>query len=277
MDMNWIQSLIYGLVSGFTEFVPISSQAHQELLIELFGVQGRDPFRDFVVHLSILFSLYSGCRAMLDNLRRENRQQVHNRRSTARTSRILLDQRFVKNATIPMLIGLLVLSYIFNGKSNLLVTAVFFLVNGIILFVPGRMMQGNKGAYSMSYMDSLLTGCLGALSAISGISRVACITSASIGRGANRQKALNWAFLLSIPALMLLSGLDVLKIISGTGNINFWGSFFTYIVSAAGAYIGGYYSIVLMKFLTVRVGFSGFSYYCWGASLFTFLLYLTIV
>lgn len=276
MNMGWLESLIYGLISGLTEFLPISSQAHQRLLMQMFGIYERDPARDLVVHLAILLALYSGCRSLTEHLRRERNQRKHSRRGQVRTSRILLDDRFVKNAAVPMLIGILVLTYAFQTDTDLLSVAAFFLINGIILFSSGRMMQGNKDVRSMTYLDSLLIGTVSALSAFTGISRVGCITSTAIARGADRQSSLNWAFLLSIPALILLMGIDFLKIISGAANISFWSSFFTYLLSAGGAYVGGYYSVKLMKFLTVRVGFSGFSYYCWGASLFSFLLYLTV-
>ena len=277
MNMSLLESLIYGLISGFTEFLPVSSQAHQNLLIQLYGIDTPDPIRDLITHLSIFLALFSGCRVMLEHLRRERKLQLHKRRSYGSSPRILLDTRLVKNAAIPMLIGLLILSYVVNSNSSILFTAIFLLINGIILYMPSRMMQGNKDARSMTAFDSIFIGIAGALSAFAGISRVGCTTSAATARGAERQKALDWAFLLSIPALIALLGIDVLKIISHSGGISFWGSLFSYLLCAAGAYCGGYLSIMLMKFLTVRIGFSGFAYYSWGAALFTFILYLTAV
>ena len=62
--MSWLESLIYGLVSGFSEFLPISSRAHQDLMLLLFGVEGHDPIRDMLVHATMLFSIYSGVFSM---------------------------------------------------------------------------------------------------------------------------------------------------------------------------------------------------------------------
>jgi len=275
LNLNWLESLIYGLVSGFAEFLPISSRGHQQLMLHLFGAQFTDPVRDLLIHLTMLFVLYTSCRRMIDNLRRE-RQQRQNRRVTGRASGTLLDYRFIKNAALPMLAVILILSYIVKSTQNLLLTSVFLLFNGLILFASGRVLQGNKDARSMSMFDSLLVGVLSGLSIIPGISRIGCTTAVSVIRGADRQHAFNWALLLSIPALFLLAGLDILNIISVAGSIPFWRSFFTYILSMIGAYFGGYYGISFMRFLAVRTGYSIFSYYCWGASLFTFLLYLTV-
>ena len=40
------------------------------------------------------------------------------------------------------------------------------------------------------------------------------------------------------------------------------------------ACIGARLGVILVRFLAVKTGFSGFAYYCWGAALFTFLIFL---
>ena len=69
--MNWLQSLIYGLVSGITEFLPISSSAHQIILQKMFGQSGADPLQNLLVHLALLFALFTGGRSFIDHLRRQ--------------------------------------------------------------------------------------------------------------------------------------------------------------------------------------------------------------
>ena len=56
--MNWLQSLIYGLISGLTEHLPVSSLAHQRILHSLFGVSQSDPICDLLVHLAVLFAVF---------------------------------------------------------------------------------------------------------------------------------------------------------------------------------------------------------------------------
>lgn len=276
MNLNWLESIVYGFISGITEFLPISSKAHQMILLHLYGADSIDPVRDLFVHVALLLSLYTGLKPILDNIRRENRQQ-NGRRIHTYASRNQYDTHLIKNAIFPMLIGMFLVSYIFKSGNSLLLTSAFFLVNGIVIFLPIRMMQGNKDARSMSLFDSVLLGISGALSAFPGISRIGCTTSVAVSRGASRQNALHWAFLLSIPAIVALCCFDFIEIITCAENIPFGNSFLTYILSAIFAYAGGFLGIGLMKFLTVRVGFSGFAYYSWGAGLFTFLLYLLVV
>lgn len=273
--MNWLESLIYGLVSGLTEFLPISSRAHQDLILMLFGANGHDPFRDFLVHGAMLVSIFSGCRAMLGQLRRENAAAIHGRSIHTRPKSIH-DIRLVKNAFLPMVIGILVLTYVVGIRSSLIYVALFLLINGVILFVPDRLVRSNRDARTMSGLDSFLIGIFAALSAIPGFSRVGCCTSVAVCRGADQRKALDWALLLSIPALALLMIVDIFGMFSFAGISGFWSNFFGYLLSGFGAYIGGYISILLMKFLIVRTGLSDFSYYCWGAALISFVLYLIV-
>ena len=273
--MNWIQSLIYGLVSGLAKFLPISSRAHQNLLLLLFGCDGHDPIRNFLIHGAMLLSVYSGCRSMIEQLRRENAALLH-MRGRANAPKRMLDLRLVKNAIIPMLIGILVFTYVTGSNINLMWISLFLLINGIIIFIPERMIRANRDARTMSFFDSILMGVFNALSAIPGFSGIGCTTSVAISRGADSRKALDWALLMSIPAIVLFMGIDFVGFFSFDGFGSFWSNFFGYILSAVGAYVGGYISILLIKFLAVRNVFSSFSYYCWGASLISFMLYLTV-
>lgn len=271
MNMSWLESIIYGLISGMSEFLPISSKAHQELAMLLFGVSQNDPVRDFVVHIALIFALYYACTPMFQQIRRAPRG------SYQYTTRQIVDKRFTRGSTLPMLIGLIVLWYAVRDiEGNLLIYSGMLLLNGILLYLPGRMLQGNKNARSMSQLDSVVFGLVGGLGSITGMSRVGCQTGLAIARGADRQQALNWTLSLSMPALAALAFLDILQIFSA-GNVPFWASFFTYILSAAGSFAGGYCAIKLAQLVMARVGFFGFAYYSWGAALLSFLLYLFAV
>lgn len=276
MQLNWIQSLLYGFVSGFAEFLPISSRAHQDVLLNLFGYTQHDPVRDLLIHIVVLLSLFSCCKDLFSQFRRENRQKVHNYRGHRNTQNAYV-LRLIRTALFPMLIGLIFVSYIYKGDMNLLISSLFLLVNGIILYIPCRMLQGNKDASAMSVFDGWLIGLASALSAFGGISRIGCGVSAGMIRGADRKKALNWALILSVPALIFLSVSDLLGIFIDNSQISFWANFFGYVLSIIGAAIGGYLSVLLIRFVTNRMNYVGFAYYSWGFALFTFIMYLVIV
>ena len=159
--MNLFQSLICGLVAGIAEFLPISSQAHQRVLLYLFGINDMDPVRNLFIHIGMLFALFTGIRPYLDQIRRE--QALNRRRSRERSSlRTFADMRLVRNAVLPMIVGILLVSYIFSWDGSLAIVSLFLVVNGIILYLPERMIQGNKDSRSMSRLDSYLLAFSGA-------------------------------------------------------------------------------------------------------------------
>lgn len=267
--MNLFQSILYGLISGLSEFMPASSRAHQYIILELFGGQV-DPVMDFFVHLAILFALYFGARNLFDAFIRERR--IASRRSRRSSARDYTNP-FIRTASVTLIISYVCLTYIFSRSFSLLAISGFCLINGIILFVPDRLIQSNKSAQHMTTFDSMLTGFFGALSAFPGISRVGASNAYAIARGAGRQHAFNWSLLISLPSIALLLLLDVIGMFTGALPITFM-RVLGYLLAAGFAYLGAHLSISIMKFLAVKIGFSAFSYYSWGMALFTFILYL---
>ena len=67
--------------------------------------------------------------------------------------------------------------------------------------------------------------------------------------------------------------LDVLALSGGLGTLSFL-ILIRYIVTAAVAFGGAFLGIKLMRRLAAGNGFSLFAFYCWGVSLFTFILNL---
>lgn len=273
MNMNWLESLLFGLVSGISEFLPVSSHGHQKLLLHLFGMQENDPVRSLIIHIAMFLALYFNLKGNVTHPQVERGSRRHGRSTSPKA----YDLRLVKNAAIPMIICICVFTYIFNRIDQLPVVVIFFIINGILLFLPERMMIGNKDARSMTVFDSLLIGFMGALSAFSGISRLGAIVLAAQARGSNRSKGLCWFLLLSAPALIMLIIIDFFTIATGGAIFSFWGNLVGYILSGIGAFATGYLGIILVKYLNVQTGYTAFAYYSWGIALLTFLLYLAVV
>ena len=272
MSINFLQGLLYGFVSGLTEFLPISSQAHQALLIRLFGMQQRDPVLDFIVHGVLLIVLFRTVNNTFYQIKRVRGRSVNYSGNVA-----AMNLQFVKKAALPMILAMLLLLYIMKSGDNLLYTAIFLILNGMILFFPSRMLQGNKDARNMSYFDSLLMGVFGAFGTVCGVSRIAVTTSFLTGRGADRQHALNWSLMLGVYALVILIGYDLIGIFSSIMLIPFWSNFFSYLSAAVGALFGANVSIRLIRSFIKQSNLSTFAFYSWGFGLLTFFVYMMVV
>ena len=273
--MNWLQSLIYGVISGLTEYLPVSSLAHQRILHSLFGVSQSDPICDLLVHLAVLFAVFTTCKDLLHQFRGGS-VQVHNRRSQQRVQNSY-SMRLVKTAFFPMIITMIILAYIRKGDVSLISVAIFSIINGILIYLPNRMLQGNKDASGMSVADSWIVGLAGSLSVLGGVSRIGATVSVATMRGADRNKALSWALILSVPALVVLCGLDFFNIVFYSGVINVLGNLLGYILAIIGSYFGAVASIMLVRYITSHTSHIWFAYYSWGVGLFSFILYLIVV
>lgn len=267
--MKFFESIVYGFVSGLSEILPVSSRAHQGILLKLFGETEANPLLNLMIRLGVLAAVFFNCRDLLNKLLSNQRTGQRSRRYATRNA----DYRFLKNAAIPLVVGLVLFTYILNTTLTLTRIAIFSFINGLLLFLTDRMMQGNKDTKHMSAIDSYCAGILGAFSVLPGVSRVGVMTSYTSMRGADRGKALNWALILSIPAMIIYILFDFFALFSGFQAVRFV-IFLGYILAMGAAFAACYMAITIMRFLSVRTGYSGFAFYCWGVALFSFVLYL---
>lgn len=277
MDMNWFASILYGLVSGITEILPVSSQAHGTLLMKVFGA-GEDPLLRLLVHTAIWEALYLSLRNHVDLMLQErDLSRIPPKRRDRQPDPIpLFDLRLTRSALIPMLLGFGVYPLLMSWQTDLSKAAIGLLLNGLILYLPSRMRSGNKDSRSMTGLDGLLLGISGALAVFPGVSRIGAVASAALSRGAEKEHALRWSLLLSQAALMGIIGFDAYGLLQTGVDPLTIPAVLSYALSTAAAFFGAAAGIRGMRFLAVHTGFSGFAYYSWGAALFAFLMYLTI-
>lgn len=267
VDMKLLECFFYGLISGLTEIVPVSAVAHRVLLGRLMGIDEAPAAACFLLRLVVMIMLLFCCRHELAQVMAVSRRGRQLRRSA--------DFLLLRTAAVPLLLGFFLLPRVSGIAGNLPLLSLMLLVNGLILYIPGRMLQGNKRARAMSPWDGMLMGVLGIAGVVPGISRVGTLTSVAIGRGADKQQALKWALLLSIPALAVLMVMDLVSLFGGAPGAAF--GFVGTLLAAMGAAAGSFAGIRLLRYLAVKTGFSGLAFYSWGAALFSFVMYLTVV
>lgn len=274
MEFTWFESILYGIVSGLAEFLPVSTEAHQQLMLRLFGVDTVDPVRNLFVHIAALVAVYINSRSFFEHIRRE--RSVRRSRNYKSNSRFLYDYKFLRSAAITMLIVYFIIRGVAKSDDNLLLCAGISLFNGLILFVADRMVQGNKDSRLMSSIDSMLVGAAAGISALPGFSRVGCAAVVASSRGAERKYCFNWALLLSIPALFGAIVMDFILLFGGSAH-QFWPNVLSYLLSSLCTYLGCYLGIRMLKYISVKSGFSAFAYYSFGLTLISFVLYLMVV
>lgn len=273
--MKFLENLIYGFIAGLTEILPISSTAHQRLLDSIFGANLVTPAGNLFIHISVLIAVYIETARIRDQISKARQNTARRKSNSRNSSRSLAEYRFISNMTVPFLILFFLLCYIIPNLVSLLFISVVLVLNGLILFFPERMLQGNKNAKVSTKIDALSIGAISALSALPGFSRIGGTLFAATFRGADRKSAVNWALMLSVPALWAGILLDFLAIFSGTGMF-LWSNFFYYILSGLTAFLGTRAGVYFLRKHIRKNGTTGYAYYCWGAALFALILFLTL-
>lgn len=270
---QFLESILYGFVSGCAEILPISADAHRSIMMKLCGVDMKIPLMDLFVHLALLVAVFYCCRNLIVRIRHEARFSGKNRRHTY-DNRGYHELRLLKAITVPMVIGIGLRLLTVHLTGNYLLISLFLLINGAFLLLQDHLPYGNKTAGKLSGLDGIIAGILSALSVFPGISRNGVILSYAIARGSDRTSVINWILLLMIPALIVLCVLDIVAIFTvGFGITSFVGFLYCLLASIT-AFIGAYLSIRIIRILAVNTGYSFFAYYSVGAALFSLVLYL---
>ena len=274
--MSFFASIFYGLVSGLTEIFPVSAQANQMVMRQIFGVAQKEPIRDLLVHLAVIIAVFLACRGMFGKIRREQTMAYRMRRnpSQIRALKGVYDMRLVRTAAPIMMAGMLANLFFRDFYSNRILFALMLLLNGAMTLVPTYMHQGNRDARTMTRLDGMLVGFAAALSAIPGISRNCTIMFMALIREADKNNGVIWALILSVPAMIMLALLDVIAMFTvGIGAISLL-TLAGYLLSMVFAFIGAYLGVTFIRMLITRSDYSVFAYYDFGLALLSFVLYL---
>lgn len=277
MPQGLLHQFIYALFSGFTEFLGVSAPPHQMLYEKMFGFQHPNAMLTLCIRLGVLTAVFVCCNGQIRRLLRQRRlaARFRHRRNYQGDVTAILEMRLLKTAVVPLLISVLFYRRAGEWINKVQWLALTLALNGVFLFIPRLVSQGNKDCRSVSRLDGVLMGLGGALAAIPGFSRMGGILSAATARGVDRGYALDTVLLLSIPVLAGLLLFDIYAVLTAKLVLGLV-AVLVYILLAAVAFVGAWLGIKLMRFLSVKVGFTGFSYYSWGLALFTFILYLMI-
>lgn len=276
MALNWLQSILYGLLSGLTDILPVSAEAHRILLLKFFGLQDNMNAMDFLIHLAVFAALYFSSQTQLVRMSRARALARIPKRKRKRPLdiRSLMDMSLVRTMLVPVVIGLFLYQYASGLKSNLMLLSVFLFLNGIVLYVPQFLPSGNRDSRTLSRVEGLLMGLGGAVSVVPGFSAIGVSTSIGSVCGVEKSYSLNMALLMNMALTLGFLVYDVLGIVeNGIGTLSFM-IFIRYILTALAAFGGCFLGIRIMRYLAAHHSFALFALYCFGLALFTFILNL---
>ena len=274
MEWNGLSGLIYGFFSGLFEFLPVSPQVHEQVIMKLMGLPDGGCGLSLAVHLGALAAVIASYYASISKLAREQKIATQPKRNRKRQPDCvsLMKLRLLRIAAIPMVLSSLIAPWLMQYFGRMWLVAILAVLSGVVVLLPHYMTRANKDARTLSPLDATLIGMSGILGAIPGFSRVGFLTSVASMRGADRQFALEFTYLLMLPTLAALCAGDLgMMIFAGAAATV---PFFAAALACAAAFGAGFVGIRLMRFLAVKVGYESLAYYTWGIAMFSFVLYL---
>ena len=192
-----------GLVQGLTEFLPVSSSGHLLLFQELFGVAQDGLLFEIILHVATLCAVVFVFRKRIWELVKRPLQPM---------MYCLVIATAVTCAVFLILKTVIDVDSVFG---NVKILPFMFLVTAIVLFLTtfikpkaagvdgeSSTIAGGENGGEINYKTSLAAGFAQGIALIPGISRSGSTIAASLYTGARREAAAEFAFLMSIPAIL---------------------------------------------------------------------------
>lgn len=278
MNLNWLQSLLLGIVSGLADILPVSGQAHRVLLLKFFGFKDMTDLARLMLHLSVFAALYLSSQGQFVRMNRARALARVPKRKRKRPldTKSMMDWSLLKTMLVPVILGLFLYRYVQKWETDLVLIALFLLLNGLILYIPQFLPTSNRDSRTLSRVEGLLMGLGGMASILPGISTVGTMVSVGSVCGVERVYGLNMALIIKMFLVLGLAVYDVLGIFANGMEALSFVLILQYVLMALVSFGAAMLGVRIMRRLAAGNGFSLFGVYCWGMALFLFILNLVV-
>lgn len=217
--MNYINAIIFGLVQGITEFLPISSSGHLVILHNFISLPIKDELAfDVFLHLATLIAVVWFFRKLVLRLLKSWLKSFSGKKDELTNLSWL-----IVLATIPaFLAGWLTEDIISTIFRSVWYVAVMLVTVGLLFLFIEKISLQTKDIMHLNWRKAMLIGLAQAIALIPGTSRSGITIIAGIALGLKREAAIKFSFLLSIP---IIAGASIKKapLLAGTDLIgNEW-------------------------------------------------------
>jgi len=211
--IEYLKALVYGIVEGITEFLPVSSTGHLILLEEWMPFKDVSPafmeMFDVVIQLGAILAV---CVLYFDRLNPFGRK---NEKAKKRTWMIWLK---VAIGCVPaMICGLLLDDWFDANFYNGITVSITLILYGIFFLILEKQNEKREFAITrfsqMSYLCAVLIGIFQVLAMIPGTSRSGATILGAMLLGVSREVAAEYSFFMAIPIMFGGSLLKIVKFV----------------------------------------------------------------
>ena len=221
MFLEYLKYIIYGLIQGFTEFIPVSSTAHLKVISLFFGIDDPGHSLSAIIQLGSVLALIYYFKNDFFKLRRYYSQKNFD----FLTHKRLLFSIFIGTLPIFLLGGTIKLfvPYFFEKvlRSNLSIALVSLLM-AIFMYIADRSKRGSLNLKNHKFSDSFLIGLSQAFAIIPGVSRSGITISTALASGWEREEAAKFSFLLGMPAISFAAFVEFISSFDEFSSFSFY-------------------------------------------------------
>ena len=250
-----IQAIIYGIVQGITEFLPISSSAHLMLLPKFLGWEEPGNLFDMALHFGTAIAIIA---FFFKDWLRLFKAGFTDRKSADGK----LFWTLVAATIPPAIVGLVFNDAVKPLQENTLIVGILLLCMGIVLYIADAIGKKRISLEEIGVSRGLLIGSSQILAIIPGVSRAGITMTSGRLLGMQRESIARYSFLLSTPLLTADALYSILKIHqNGIENLQISGGWITLFIGIAVSFIVGIFVIQFLLNLLKTKGFLGFAVY----------------
>lgn len=269
--MTILDAVVQGIVQGLTEFLPVSSSGHLTITQHIMGMTEDNLFFNVMLHLGTLVAVCAFYHKLIWRLIKAFFSMIGDIFTGKFRFKEMDDDR---NMLVMLVIGLIPLFLLFlpipgtdmkvKDAAEMLGDAKYFILVGIALMITSLLLllgtlasrkaasarsngAEQNGRTRMTVLDAIVVGLVQCVAVLPGISRSGSTLAAGQMRGINKQKALDYTFILAIPSILAAAVLELKDAMEAPSGISV--EILPLIVGVVIAAVVGYLSIVLFKWL----------------------------
>ena len=250
--MDYLDSLILGVIQGFTEFLPVSSSGHLELGKSLLGdnsLPKESMIFTVVLHFATALSTIVVFRKDIIEIIKELLKFELN-------SNTQLVFKIIISMIPASLVGVFFeteLESLFSN--NIVLVGAMLMVTGLLLILADRAHNTSK---NISVKTAFTVGVAQAIALIPGISRSGATISTAVLLGIDKTKAARFSFLMVIPLIFGKIFKDIFS-----GELNYESTQITSLaIGFIAAFVSGLLACTWMIRLVKNSQLKYFAYYC---------------
>jgi len=262
--MSVLEAIIYGIVQGVAEFLPISSSGHLALSQNFFGTGSAEDFFGFniLLHFGTLIAVFvMYYKDVWDLIKGFFALCARPFKGTVKEKLAFHEKLFlmVCAATVVLVPAAVFSDYVESLANVSWAIGVLLIINGFMLFVSDKLNKGESSLENSTVLRTFYIGVFQLFGILPGISRSGSTITGGLLNGLNRKDAVRFSFLMSIPAIL---GANVLELFGTEGDFFAGVGAVPCLVGMLAATLSGMLAIKILQFFANKKSFTPFAVYC---------------